>query len=69
MEAYQLAEFNYQLGMTVCTLVEAMGMFSENMQRQSTGESMAYTHKDFSSLLEDNGIHHNQLTEHRHKMS
>lgn len=69
MEAYQLAEFNYQFGMTVNALVTAMGMMSENIQRQHLGQSVAWSEGDFTKLLEDNGVHHNSLTEHKHKMS
>lgn len=68
MEAYQLVESNFQFGMIVASMVEAMAMQAENMQRQHRGESMAYTDKDFMNILERNGIDHNALVEYRRKM-
>lgn len=37
----------------VMTIVTALGMMSENMQRQSLGESMAYTESAFQDLLKE----------------
>lgn len=37
------------------------GMIAENKRRESLGESLAYTEKDFVDLIEEFGIHHNQF--------
>jgi hypothetical protein len=39
---------NYDI---VVALIKAMGMFSENMQRQQTGQSMAYGDSAFFALV------------------
>lgn len=36
---------------SMMALIEALGMFSENMQRQVLGHSMAYTEDAFLSLI------------------
>lgn len=38
---------------TINNLIEAMGMMSENMQRQALGQSMAYTEIDFVNLIKE----------------
>ena len=37
------------------------GMIAENKQREAEGASMAYTEKDFMSLIEEYGIFHNNF--------
>jgi hypothetical protein len=46
-----------------CTaaMIEALGMLSENMIRQSRGESMAYNDEAFFSLIDKHGVHHNAV--------
>ena len=42
-------------------LITALGMFSENMQRQSTGNSMAYDEKAFNDLIASEAIGDNSI--------
>lgn len=35
----------------ICALIEAMGMWAENKQREHRGESIAYTEADFNQLI------------------
>lgn len=42
-------------------LIRAMGYQAENLQRQHRDESMAYMEKDFSDLIELEGISHNDV--------
>jgi len=42
-------------------LIRAMGYQAENLQRQHRGESMAYMEKDFSDLIELEGIGYNDV--------
>ena len=42
-------------------LIEALGMMSENMQRESLGQSMAYDADAFHALLSEFGIDHNSI--------
>jgi hypothetical protein len=44
---------------SAAALIEAMGMFSENMQRQSLGYSMAYNEEAFLNVIKVNRISHN----------
>lgn len=44
---------------SVCALIEALGMVALNMQRQATGNSMAYSDTDFDNLIIKYGIGHN----------
>ena len=41
--------------------ISMQGMIAENKQREVLGESMAYTEKDFNSLIDEYGIHHNKF--------
>ena len=41
--------------------IEMQGMIAENKQREVLSESMAYTEKDFDSLIDEYGIHHNKF--------
>lgn len=41
--------------------IAMQGMIAENKQREVLGESMAYTAKDFDSLIDEYGIHHNKF--------
>ena len=40
-----------ELSNAIYCLVEAMGMQSENMNRQNRGEAMAFTEEDFDIIL------------------
>jgi hypothetical protein len=51
----------YMLGMFTQGFIEALGMISENMQRQHQGKSMAYTEEDFQRVINQYGIHHNDI--------
>jgi len=51
----------YIFSQSVCALVEALGMMSDNMQRQMQGYSMAYDSIAFQQLLEKYGVHHNAV--------
>ncbi len=37
------------------------GMNAENMQRQSSGLSVAYTENDFDNAVNASGVHHNAV--------
>lgn len=54
----------YIFSQSCCALIQAMGMMSENMQRQACGHSMAYVHDRFAELITEYGIHHNQVISH-----
>lgn len=41
--------------------IAMQGMIAENKQREVLGESMAYTEKNFNSLVDEYGIHHNNF--------
>jgi hypothetical protein len=59
-----LRKHAYCMTMAIQTLVEAMGMHAENMQRAHRGESMAYDSAAFQKLIIDNGCHHNAVLTH-----
>lgn len=59
MDSQQIAQAAYINAQVACAMITAMGMQAENMQRQTLGQSMAYSDHDFSALLEEYGIHHN----------
>lgn len=44
-----------------CAMIKAMGMQAENKQRETLGQSMAYTDADFFNLIEEHGIYHNAV--------
>ncbi len=46
----------YVHAQSTCALVEALGMMSDNMQREALGHSMAYDHKAFADLIDQYGI-------------
>lgn len=46
-----LAEKSSEISKAIYALIEALGMFSENMQRQHLGYSMAYDDGAFYKLL------------------
>lgn len=52
-----------QINEAVATLVELEGMKAENKQRESLGQSMAYTEKEFQELLNRNGLDYNSRIE------
>lgn len=43
------------------TLIQAIGMMSENIERANRGESLAYTEDQFMKLIQDNGITYNDV--------
>ena len=49
---------SYVMSQTICAMGELMGMQAENMQRQATGQKMAYYDEDFFKVPENYGIHH-----------
>lgn len=57
----QLNNQIYTLGMIVGALNETLSMYSENMQREQCGNSMAYGDSAFNEVLERYGISHNQI--------
>jgi hypothetical protein len=57
----QLDREIYTFGMIVQTLVESMGMFSENIQRLQNNESIAYPEEKFSQLILDHQCYHNGI--------
>ena len=61
MESHEAENVVYQIGMAVNTLVTAMGMLSDNLQRLQGGYSIAYDAEAFNKLIEDNGMYHNSL--------
>ena len=63
LEQHEAKALDYGITMAVATLVEAMGMMSENLQRIHHGESIAYAEKQFEELLIKNGCHHNAAVE------
>lgn len=46
-----------------CTtaMIRAMGMQAENLQRELSGESLAYVEKDFKEIIEEEGTHWNSI--------
>jgi len=61
MDNSALRELDYGFNMAINTLVSAMGMFAENMNRENQGLSPAYSEKEFQELLDKNGINHNSV--------
>lgn len=51
----------YIQAQAVAAMCEALGMMSENMQRVQRGESIAYGEEAFQKVVDDHGIHHNQV--------
>lgn len=51
----------YIIAQSVCAMIEAMGMQSENTQRLHRGESIAYGEDAFNVVIEKYGIHHNAV--------
>jgi hypothetical protein len=49
----------YVQSQAAVTLIEALGMFAENMQRNHQGMSIAYGEDAFRDLILRSGIHHN----------
>lgn len=47
----------YLQSQSVCALIEAMGMFTQNTRYHETG--VFYRRADFLALFEKYGIHHN----------
>ena len=57
----EMKELDYGMAMSIQAMILALGMFSENQQRLRRGESIAYTEKQFNSLIDDLGVHHNKV--------
>lgn len=53
--------FVYIQGQVTCALIEMEGMKAENQQRLIEGKSLAYTEKQFNSLIEKYCISHNAV--------
>lgn len=51
----------YVQSQSVCALIAALGAFSENMQRQHLGQSMAYDEGSFTALINEYNISHNAV--------
>lgn len=51
----------YIQSQTACAMIEAMGMQSENKQREALGHSMAYGEEAFTALISRYGIDHNTV--------
>ena len=51
----------YIMSQAACVIAEVLGMQAENMQREATGKSMAYTAEDFAGVVDKYGIHHNSV--------
>jgi len=49
----------YIFAQASCALIQAMGAFSENMQRNRLGQSVAYDENAFQGIIQEYGIHHN----------
>lgn len=54
-------EHTYLIAKSVATLISAMGMHAENMQRAHRGESMAYDSDSFEKLVSEAGLGENQI--------
>ena len=53
----------YIISQSVCAMVTAMGMQAENEQRKVLDQSMAYGDEAFEKVLDDFGVHHNNVIE------
>ena len=58
MNEHELLYFKMQLLQAEITM---QGMIAENKQYELQGKPLLYTEKDFDSLIEKFGIHHNQF--------
>lgn len=63
MEAHNLAQFVYAMGMQLQAYIEVQGMIAENKQRELNGEALAYDNAAFQDVILEHGIHHNALVE------
>ncbi len=63
VDAVSINQTTYIQSQIACALIEALGMISLNMQRQSLGQAMAYEDVAFKSLIDKYGIHHNAVME------
>lgn len=52
----------YVFSQSICALAEIEGMKAANMQRQATGDSMAYNDADFVKVLERYEVGDNSVT-------
>ena len=57
----QSSKVAYIQAQAACAMIEAMAMFSENMQRLHRGESISYAEKEFTNLIDGYGISHNAV--------
>ncbi len=51
----------YVQAQATAALIEAMAMVSENFERYRKGQAIAYNQDAFMSLLDNYGLHHNNL--------
>jgi hypothetical protein len=51
----------YVIAQAAQAIITAIGMHSDNMQRQHCGQAMAFCAGDFEQLIMDSGIHHNAV--------
>jgi len=61
IDQYQLNNQIYTFGMIIKTMVEAIGMFSDNLQKLQDGNSMIYSGEAFTDLILNNCCHHNGI--------
>jgi hypothetical protein len=57
----------YIISQCVCALVQAMGMHWENVDRQNLSQRIAYGEGDFTKLLCESGLEHNEVISFFHK--
>lgn len=51
----------YVISMSIAAMIRAMGMQAENMQRFLDGNSIAYTEEAFNNLIDEYGLHYNNI--------
>ncbi|KKL81079.1 hypothetical protein LCGC14_1998300 [marine sediment metagenome] len=51
----------YVFSQSVSALIEAIGMISENLDRNRRGESHAWCNEEFNNLINKYGISHNAV--------
>ena len=51
----------YVISLSVCAMIEAMGMQSQNQLAAAEGASQPYTEFEFKALIEKYGIHRNAV--------
>ena len=51
----------YIIAQSMVLFATISGMNAENMQRESLGQSMAYTAKDYEEAVNQSGVHNNAV--------